>query len=253
MTSKLPVFGKLIDYIFFHHDKIIFLPRNNTIKINQQIDVKNNFENVVMSTKIIEHFIDSSNYHFIMNSCICRESADCKHYPVDLGCLFLGKSVLDINPKLGRLVSRAQALEHIQKCQDAGLVHLIGRNKLDKLWLGVKHGHQLLTVCNCCPCCCLWKMLPDLAPHINENMIKMPGVSIRVTNNCIGCGTCTQDVCFVNAIQLVDNRAVISEVCMGCGRCVVTCPQNAIVMDVGKSEGIIERSIDMLSPMIDLS
>jgi hypothetical protein len=90
-----------------------------------------------------------------MNTCLCRDAKQCKDYPIDLGCLFLGEAALGINPRLGRGVTKREALEHIRRCREAGLVHLIGRNKLDTVWLGVGPGDKLLTICHCCPCCCL--------------------------------------------------------------------------------------------------
>ena len=67
----------------------------------------------------------------------------------------MGEAAHGINPQLGRKVSKEEALEHLKKCREAGLVHVIGRNELDALWLGVRPGYKLLTVCNCCHCCCI--------------------------------------------------------------------------------------------------
>jgi ferredoxin len=150
------------------------------------------------------------------------------------------------------MFTKKEALEHIQQCQDAGLVHLIGRNKLDKMWLGVRHGDQLLTICNCCPCCCLWKMLPYLDRQISSNVTKMPGVSIAVTDRCIGCGTCSQGTCFVNAIHLENNVAVINEECRGCGRCVSICPNHAIEIRIDDHVDFVKDSIDRIAPLVDL-
>jgi hypothetical protein len=77
-----------------------------------------------------------------MNSCICREAERCEDYPIDLGCLFLGEAALGINPQLGRRVTKEKALQHVRRCREAGLVHLIGRNKLDTMWLGVGPGDR---------------------------------------------------------------------------------------------------------------
>jgi hypothetical protein len=250
--SKLPLLGKIIKYLFFHKDKMILLPQNKTVKLKTKIDIAENFENIVLPSQIVEHFIEQSNHHFIMNFCICRDSAHCSDYPIHLGCLFLGKGALDINPKLGRSVSKTDALEHIQQCQDAGLVHLIGRNKLDKIWLGVRHGHQLMTICNCCPCCCLWKMLPNLDRQISSNVTKMPGVGIAVTDRCIGCRTCAQGICFVNAIHLENGIAVINQDCRGCGRCVAICPNHAIEIQIDNQIDFIQDSIDRIALLVDL-
>lgn len=159
---------------------------------------------------VIEHFITRASHHWIMNFCICRSASNCKDYPIELGCLFMGEAVLGINPKLGRLVSKAEALDHIHRCQEAGLIHLIGRNNLDALWLGVQPANRLLTVCNCCPCCCLYRMLPYLSSRLSAKFKRMPRVSVTITDRCTGCGICTVNVCFVNAIHVENGRAIHS-------------------------------------------
>jgi ferredoxin len=187
-----------------------------------------------------------------MDRCICRDSEQCQDYPIDLGCLFLGEAVLDINPKLGRLVSKEEALAHVQRCREAGLVHLIGRNKLDVVWLGAHPGHKLLTICNCCPCCCLWRVLPHVTDGFGGKVHRMPGVTVRVTERCVGCGACTQDVCFVDAIHLENGRAVHSDACRGCGRCVQACPEGAIEVVVEDSQ-FINETIERISSLVDVA
>ncbi|GAF91498.1 unnamed protein product, partial [marine sediment metagenome] len=138
------------------------------------------------------------------------------------------------------------AHRHVRRAGEAGLVHLIGRNKLDAVWLDVGPGERLLTVCNCCPCCCLWKMLPDLDPLFGGKVTKMEGVEVQVTQGCVGCGRC-QEVCFVNAIQIEDGSAEIGDECRGCGRCVEVCPEGAItitVPDLADIESTIRRIED---------
>ena len=114
----------------------------------------------MMPSQVLKEMIMKSRYHFIMDSCICRVSNDCKDYPQELGCLFLGKGAKRISPKLGKAVTAEEAMEHVNKCQEAGLVHIIGRNKIDSIWLNTGPKEELLSICNCCPCCCLWKMAP---------------------------------------------------------------------------------------------
>ena len=186
-----------------------------------------------------------------MNYCICRKSNDCKDYPIDYGCLFLGEAALGINPQLGRRVSEEKALEHVKKCREVGLIHLIGRNKLDAMWLNVNPGNKLLSICNCCPCCCLWRILPDITPEIGRKVTKLSGVEVTVTDRCIGCGTCTENVCFVDAIHLQDSRAVIGVECRGCGRCVEVCPNNAIEFKLTNTD-FLNDSIDRISAVVDV-
>ena len=165
---------------------------------------------------------------------------------------FLGDAVLDINPQLGRLATKEQALEHLRKCREAGLVQMVGKNKLDAQWLGVSLGEKLLTICNCDPCCCLWRVASSLTPKIGSKIKKMPGIVIRVSEKCIGCGTCLKDICFVGAISMKDNQAIISNQCRGCGRCVSICPQYAIELII-EDKKYIEKSIHELDKIIDIS
>ena len=188
----------------------------------------------------------------IMNACICRDANQCQDYPIDLGCLFLGEAALGINPQLGRRVTKENALEHVRRCREAGLVHLIGRNKLDTVWLGVGPGDKLLTVCNCCPCCCLRRVLPHVAPRISAKVTRMDGVTVAVSDRCVGCGTCTRGICFVDAIQMIDHRAAISDACRGCGRCVSVCPEEAIEISI-EYDQFVEQSIARISPLVDVS
>jgi ferredoxin len=248
-ATRMPILGRVAERWFFDGDGMIYLPRNRVIPVNQPIDAPGE---MVLPSEVVEHFVERANYHWVMNACICRDAEACQDYPVDLGCLFLGEAVLGINPGLGRRVSRDEAMEHVRRCREAGLVHLIGRNKLDTIWLGVGPGDRLLTICNCCPCCCLWRVLPHIAPQIGARISRMPGVTVEVNGQCVGCGTCTQDVCFVDAISVVEGQAVISEACRGCGRCVGVCLQEAIEISIERDQ-FVEESITRLSQLVDVS
>ena len=247
--TRVPPVGRLLDKALFDGDDLIILPKNDVIQVNRALESP---EDTVLPSRVVEHFIKEAHYHWIMDACICRESSHCKDYPVDLGCLFLGKATQGINPKFGRPVSAEEALLHVERCREAGLVHLVGRNKLDSVWLNVRPGNELFTICNCCPCCCLWKVLPHMSTRISSKVTKMPGVSVFVTGQCIGCGTCTKNICFANAIRLEGDRAVIGNGCRGCGRCVESCPQNAIHIRI-TDESFVSRTIGRLSDLVDVS
>ncbi|MBG0771790.1 MAG: 4Fe-4S binding protein, partial [Anaerolineaceae bacterium] len=229
-------------------DTLFYLPKDRVV-INHQIDDQ---ENVVIPSEVVSHFIEEASHIFLMSHCVCREAADCQDYDHDIGCIFLGEAVLDINPKLGRLVDKEAALAHVERAREAGLVHLIGRDKIDAVWMGVEASTRLMTICNCCPCCCLFKFLPNLAPKLSNKVERMPGVVVSVTEDCIGCGKCAQeDICFINAITILDGIAVISEECRGCGRCVEVCPTGAIHLDI-EQDDYIEAAIDRLSQAVDV-
>ena len=247
--TRVPFIGKLIDILLFQDDEIIYLPKDTVIPINSEIK---NPDDTVLPTSVLEYFINKANAHWIMNFCICRDSMQCKDYPIELGCLFLGEAVHGINSELGHLATKKEALEHIKKCSEAGLVHMIGRNLLDKQWLGVNPGHKLLTICNCDPCCCLWKVSPILAPKIGKKIQKMKGIEVVINDECIGCGTCSQGICFVDAITISNKKANISQECRGCGRCVEICPQSAIELKVD-NKMYVSNAIQQIDKIIDVT
>jgi ferredoxin len=248
-ATRVPLLGKFLDHWLFEGDDLFFMPSARAIQINESLL---GAEDIVLPSEVVKHFIQQANVHWIMDNCICRQADRCETYPVDLGCLFLGEAALGINPQLGRRVTMDQALDHVERCRAAGLIHLIGRNKLDTVWLGVGPGENLLTICNCCPCCCLWRVIPDIAPHIGAKITRMPGVSVRISDQCTGCGICTEEVCFVDALHLVDGRACIAERCKGCGRCATACPEDAIEITI-QSDDVGLAAISRISRVVDVS
>jgi ferredoxin len=247
--TKLPVFGSLVDHALFQGDDIVYLPIDQVVEVNEEIAWP---EEMVLPSQVVEHFVEQANYHWIIDQCLCRDASGCQDYPVELGCLFLGEATLGINPQVGRRVTRDEAHEHLQRCREAGLVHMVGRNKLDTVWLGVGPGDKLLTICNCCPCCCIWRMLPNISPHISTKISRMPGVGVSINGSCQACGLCTQGVCFVDAIHLTDTYAYITEACRGCGRCVSVCPHQAIQLTI-EDERFVQTTIDRISAHVDLT
>ncbi|NHK31582.1 MAG: 4Fe-4S ferredoxin [Asgard group archaeon] len=256
--TRIPGIRLLVDDLLFKDDDIYFLlkdevflqQRNKKIKINQKIKTQND---IALPSKIVHNFIEKANHHWIMNFCLCRTANHCKNYPSEIGCLFLGEAVLKIDPDLGRLVSKEEAHKHIEKCRENGLIHLIGRNKLDAEWLDVKPGNKLMTICNCCECCCLWKMIPDLDLKISRKITKLPGIKIIVNENCTGCKTCLENICFVNAISISENNAIINQdLCRGCGRCIEICPNDSIEIKI-LDENFILNSQNRVEKIIDLS
>jgi ferredoxin len=206
---------------------------------------------VVVPSRLVEHFVEQAEVHWIMDFCLCRSAEGCEDYPDDLGCLFLGRAALKINPELGHRATKEEALAHVRRAREAGLIHMVGRNRLDTVWLGVGPGNQLLTICNCCPCCCLWGVLPHVTPRISDKIHRIPGVMVTVGEACVGCGTCTEGVCFMDAIHLEGDRAVIDTSCRGCGRCVTSCPEAAIELSVD-DDRFVDQAIAHIGTLVDL-
>jgi Fe-S-cluster-containing hydrogenase component 2 len=243
-ASRIPILGSVMDHLLFEGDELIYLPKDSVVEVivNQSIQAP---VSTPLPSIVIHSFIDEASFHWIMDFCICRNSNKCRDYPIDLGCLFMGEAARRIDPRLGHPVTQEEAHHHIRRADAAGLVHLIGRNKLD-----VAPGEKLLTVCNCCPCCCLWKMLPSLNGVISSKVTKMEGVELTVSPACVGCSAC-QKVCFINAIKHENGKAVITDECRGCGRCVEACPNNAIKLSA-PTPADIENTIRRVGQVVNV-
>ena len=248
--TRVPVIGRILDNMLFKGDEIYYLPKADVIEINKKVERP---EDMVLPYQVAEYFVEKASYIFAMNFCICRLSSNCKNYPINIGCLFLGEAAKQIDPRFGRPITKREALEHLRKAREAGLVHLIGRDKIDSVWLDAKPPSKLLTICNCCPCCCLWKIIPHLSTKIAERIKKMPGVNVKIDySKCVGCGICADGICFVDAIHMINGKPVITEDCRGCGRCVEVCPQGAIKIII-ENRNFLDETIKRISSVVDVT
>ena len=75
--THIPILGHVIRFVTFHKDRIYFLPRDRVITMNRPISPA---DEVVLPTQIVNHFIRHASYHWIMDTCICRETSECKDY-----------------------------------------------------------------------------------------------------------------------------------------------------------------------------
>ncbi len=82
---------------------------------------------------------------------------------------------------------------------------------------------------------------------------KMTGVEVTVNRElCVGCGTCMDGVCFVNARNVINEKAEINGECRGCGRCIEICPEKAITLIIN-NDRFLEKSIEQISSLIDVT
>ena len=247
--TQVPLVAEALHHTIFNGDNLIYLPKDEVV-VHQTIEQPGS---ILLPSALVDHFIEKASYRWIMDFCICRESDHCQNYPHDLGCIFLGDAVLNISSKIGHLASIEEALAHVRRARELGLVHLIGRDRIDNLWTGAQPFGRLMTICQCCPCCCLFKMLPHLDLLNRSKVTRMPGVKVWVeSQNCSTCGACTEQICFVDAIQIHGDSAQISEECRGCGRCVEVCPQEAIHLTIEDSD-FLQKQIARITALVDVT
>jgi ferredoxin len=231
-------------------DGFIMLGKTTTLQINKKLGAP---ADTVLPTAVLEHLLRQASHRVIANFCVCRDGSDCRDYPQELGCVFLGDAAKKISPELGRAATPEEALEHVQKCREAGLVQIAGKSIVDLWWLneGVGPSTKLLTVCNCCPCCCGLNIVVPAVDRAAAGrlLVRMPGVEVQVGEGCTGCGAC-EETCVFKAVEVKDGVAEISEACRGCGRCVEACPVGSIQLTVGTRDNV-EQAIRILSEKVD--
>lgn len=251
-TRKHRLFGNMVKRIAFKDDDMIVLPKDNVVKsIDVDISIDSAGDRTVLPSDVVKDVIRRSEDIFIMNFCLCRKSSKCKDYPIDHGCIFLGKGTRKIPKEFGHFATPDEAVAYIDECSDLGLVHIIGRNKLDSLWLHTGNRKDLMTICNCCPCCCLWNVARDISDDIGSTFKRMDGVRVSVDESlCIGCGSCA-DICFTKAVRIENGKASIDDRCRGCGRCVEKCPPKAISITFDQS--IVPSEVERISKLANLS
>ncbi len=246
-TKKSRIYKKFIDTLLFKDDEIVVIP--NTVHINKKIESEGS---EFLPTDVIKEVIKRSDDIVIMNSCLCRTSNNCKDYPQDIGCIFLGPTARKIPKHIGKLSTVEEALDQVDKADAAGLSHIIGRNKIDTVWMNIHPGKGLLTICHCCPCCCLWKVYPNLDDEISSKLERLEGVSVELhEDNCKKCKKCLDDICMFDAISFKNNKITIdSSICKGCGLCVNACKFNAI--SINYTNETIDNVVNRIDDLIEI-
>ena len=168
LTKKSKVAKTVINKMLFEKDDVVVIP--NTIPINQKIESSGSD---FLPTDLMKEVIKKCDDIVIMNTCLCRTSNKCDDYPQDIGCIFLGPTSKKIPRSIGYTATVEQALDHVDRADAAGLSHIIGRNKIDSVWMNIRPGEGLLTICHCCPCCCLWKVVPNLEDDISDKISRI--------------------------------------------------------------------------------
>lgn len=156
----------------------------------------------------------------VVAPCICRKEhrmmgKGCDN-PLEV-CLVFGTGATYYEENgLGRVITKDEALDILQKGVDAGLVLQPG------------NAQNAVNICMCCGCCCQVlkqvKALPEPARTLNYSYYATVAESA-----CIGCGIC-EARCHMEAIAIDDTASIDLDRCIGCGACVPTCDAEAITL-----------------------
>lgn len=207
-------------------------------------------EGAPLPLALLDRFIEESSHRVILDYCGCRTASECSDYPVDVGCLMIGDAAPTAAPSISREVGVDEAKAHARRAVSAGLVPVVGIAAVDRAVFRVKDPHRMLTVCLCCPCCCLGRYNRHLPQESLEATFPwLDGVRIEVTDACTGCGTCAP-ACYLGAIDIEGGRAVHSDVCRACGRCALACPSDAVEIEI-TDPGFLEAAYERILERVD--
>jgi Pyruvate/2-oxoacid:ferredoxin oxidoreductase delta subunit len=160
-----------------------------------------------------------------VSTCYCRhqaklvdEESHCGN-PDDV-CLQFGKGAqFVIDRRMGRSITKDEAMDILKRSEEAGLVHCsTNRQKIDFL-------------CNCCSCHCmiLKTALAQPKPGLFVNSGFQPVWDAEL---CTACETCIEG-CSTEALTMgeEDVPEVNLDRCIGCGVCASGCPAEAIGLE----------------------
>jgi Pyruvate/2-oxoacid:ferredoxin oxidoreductase delta subunit len=160
-----------------------------------------------------------------VGACYCRHAAKLRGeelhgMPVGV-CMWFGEIAENITERLGgRRVTKEEAREMVDRCEEAGLIHM-SRNTTDEIDF----------MCNCdrWHCEVVGQVLKQPRPGLVFNSGFKPTFDAE---RCVACETCIER-CPPDALTMgeANGPVVNTDRCFGCGVCATGCPEGAIEME----------------------
>ncbi|MDY0018752.1 MAG: 4Fe-4S binding protein [Anaerolineae bacterium] len=216
-----------------YHGKVLSLEAaTQLVTINQEISLPN-LEQVIPYVRARDLILENPD-HIVVLDCPCRMAREHPCLPLDV-CLIIGEPfaslVIEHHPNHARWITSGEAVEILRAEEGRGHLH---HAFFKDAMLG-----RFYAICNCCTCCCGALQ----AQRNGTPMLASSGYVCQVmTEACVGCGRC-EKLCPFDAIA-VGEEPHVARVdparCMGCGLCVTHCPKEALSL---------ERDLEKAAPL----
>ncbi len=248
--TRWPVVGKFFAVLV----RPIFTGNNfHVTHIPVNLDVRG-AGSTYLPERVLEELIRRSAHRITINRCTCRESKQCRHYPIEDACLHLGEGTSYLDPHLATPRTVESALAHMRRMIGMGLIPMIGRVRMDDFFYGTPNTGRSLTVCFCCPCCCtIFESTRYFPDDVKGSLVRLKGLRVLIDNSaCTRCGLCVNE-CFTRALDLGDGGVTWNEtLCKGCGHCATVCSQKAITIAVDNVDDAVNEIMGRLNTRINI-
>lgn len=150
--------------------------------------------------------------------CACRKSQKNCDRPLETCLTFNLIAEHLISKKYARKITTSVALKILEEAEKEGLVHC-----------STNFRPPVLTLCNCCPCCCTF--LKGITKYNKLGAVISSNFQVEINgDNCAGCKRCL-DICPSGAVYIKEEKIHLQkEKCLGCGLCVKHCKKNILYL-----------------------
>lgn len=208
-------------------------------------------ESIAAGSKVLPHehiaeIIEKAARPRAVQECWCRSIKEmagghCDKHATKEVCISFGAFAQNIiDAKAGREIDDAEFKAIMRTANEAGLVPLVALN--------TSSFTEILNLCNCCNCCCssLSVKVANDGKNFGFGQAASGFIACIDEDICAGCTRYCMEGCQTAALYEENGISTLKTGrCIGCGLCVVACPQGAIALVRRKEEDLPQVASSM--------